>query len=158
MLRDPGSGSGPIPNHLKSFKAFSWKKFFNIFSNFFKHFLASKCSSWAKMKHWGHLKLIFSKSMCHIQNPSDKNLDMIIIFSSLSFLSLTNEIHNYFRAITTLKNAFFQGFSMLHSKKWILRSKKSIFKNVWKSFLSIFGGQKTSSETQGVVLDPFRTI
>ena len=102
--------------------------------------------------------MIFSKSMRHVQNPSDKNLDMIIIFSSLSFLSLTNEIHNYFRAITTLKNAFFQGFSMLHSKKWILRSKKSIFKNVWKSFLSMFGGQKTSSETQGVVLDPFRTI
>ena len=102
--------------------------------------------------------MIFSKSMRHIQNPSDKNLDMIIIFSSLSFLSLTNEIHNYFRAITTLKNAFFQGFSMLQSKKWILRSKKSIFKNVWKSFLSMFGGQKTSSETQVVVLDPFRTI
>ena len=90
------------------------KNFFQHFFEFFQVFFSFKMQLLSKNEALGTLNIDFSKSMRHIQNPSDKNLDMIIIFGSLSCLCLTNDIQSDFRGIT-LKNTFLQkGLNMLH--------------------------------------------
>ena len=74
----------------------------------------------------------FSKSKPHIQNPSGKIADMVIILVSLNWRGLSFDIGIYFWGAATLKNTFFRAFGKVKSKKLILKPKNGFFKDFQK--------------------------
>ena len=74
----------------------------------------------------------FSKSKPHIQNPSGKIADMVIILVSLNWRGLSFDIGIYFWGAATLKNTFFRAFGKVKSKKSILKPKNGFFKDFQK--------------------------